>query len=263
MRAFEAVAAALYGACWGSFLNVVAHRLPREQSLLRPRSRCPRCETPIAWHDNIPVLSWLWLRGRCRRCAKPISARYPLVEASVAALTAALWLAWPGRPLWAAAAALAAGALVAVALIDWDTFLIPDELSVGLVVAGLAVSPLNPYFDPGPWGEWWRAPWWSLRGALLGFGLGWGLAAVGELWLKKEAFGGGDVKLLAGIGAWSGGVGAYDALLIGSFLGAAYALTLLARRKLERSDPIPFGPFLAAGAVFNLFRVLPFGWPLV
>lgn len=257
-----AVAAGLYGACWGSFLNVVIYRLPREQSLVRPRSRCPSCSTPIAWHDNIPVLSWLALRGRCRHCRKPVSARYPLVEATVSALTAALWLAWPGRPLWSAAAALAAGALVAVALIDWDTFLIPDELSVGLVVAGLLFSPLNPYLDPGPWGEWWRAPWWSLRGALIGFGLGWGLAAVGELWLKKEAFGGGDVKLLAGIGAWSGGVGAYDALLIGSFLGAAYALTLLARKKLDRSDPIPFGPFLAAGAVFNLFRVLPFGWPL-
>lgn len=258
----EAAAAGLYGACWGSFINVVVYRLPREQSLVRPRSRCPRCETPIAWRDNIPVLSWLRLGGRCRRCRGPIPARYPLVEACVSALTAALWLRWPGRGPWAAAAALAAGALVAVALIDWDTFLIPDELSLGLAVAGLLVSPLNPYLDPGPWGEWWRAPLWSLRGALIGFGLGWGLAAAGEFWLKKEAFGGGDVKLLAGIGAWTGGTGAYDALLLGSFLGAAYALALMARRKLERSDPIPFGPFLAAASVFNLFRVLPFGWPL-
>lgn len=263
MRTLEALAAGVYGACWGSFLNVVVHRLPRELSLLRPGSRCPSCSTPIAWRDNVPVLSWLLLRGRCRACRKPVSPRYPLVEASVALLAAGLWLRWPGRPLWAGAAALAAGALLAVALIDWDTFLIPDELSLGLLVAGLLVSPANPYLDPGPWGEWWRAPWWSLRGALIGFGLGWGLAAAGELWLKKEAFGGGDVKLLAGIGAWTGGTGAYDALLLGSFLGAGYSVVLLARGSLRRSDPIPFGPFLAAAAAFNLFRLLPFGWPLV
>ncbi len=255
--------AAAYGACWGSFLNVVIWRLPREESLVTPRSRCPKCGRAIAWFDNIPVLSWLLLRGRCRGCHKPVSWRYPLVELSVALLTAALWLRWPTRPLWSAAAAVCAGALVAVALIDWDTFLIPDELSLGLVVAGLLVSPLNPYLDAGPWGEWWRAPWWSLRGALIGFGLGWGLAVAGELWLKKEAFGGGDVKLLAGIGAWTGGVGAYDALLLGSFLGAGYSLVLLARGKLDRSDPIPFGPFLAAAALFSLFRLLPFGWPLL
>lgn len=259
----EPLAAAAYGACFGSFLNVVIHRLPREQSLLRPRSRCPRCAAPIRWFDNVPVLSWLLLRGRCRACRARISARYPLVELAMAALAAALWLRWPGRPLWAAAAALAAGALLAVALIDWDTFLIPDELSVGLALAGLLISPLNPYLDPGPAGEWWRAPWWSLRGALFGFAMGWGVAAVGELWLKQEAFGGGDVKLLAGIGAWTGMTGAYDALLLGSFLGAAYSVFLLASGRLKRRDPIPFGPFLALAAVFSLFRLLPFGWPLI
>lgn len=263
MKLFEALTAAAYGACWGSFLNVVIWRLPREESLVTPRSRCPKCARAIAWFDNIPLLSWLLLRGRCRGCRRPVSARYPLVELSMALLTAGLWLRWPHRPLWSAAAAVCAGALLAVALIDWDTFLIPDELSLGLVVAGLLISPLNPYLDPGPWGEWWLAPWWSLRGALIGFSLGWGLAAAGEWWLKKEAFGGGDVKLLAGIGAWTGGVGAYDALLLGSFLGAGYALVLLARGKLDRSDPIPFGPFLAAAAVFSLFRLLPFGWPLL
>ncbi len=263
MRIFETLAAAAYGACWGSFLNVVIHRLPREESLVRPRSRCPKCGKLIAWYDNVPMLSWALLKGRCRGCRKPVSLRYPLVELAVSLLTAALWLRWPGRPLWAAAAAVCAGALVAVALIDWDTFIIPDELSIGLVVAGLLVSPCNPYLDPGVFGEWWRAPWWSLRGALFGFALGWGLSAIGEWWLGKEAFGGGDVKLLAGIGAWTGMTGAYDALVLGSFLGALYSVVLMARGRLDRSDPIPFGPFLAAAAAFSLFRLLPFGWPLL
>ncbi|MFI5360563.1 MAG: prepilin peptidase [Elusimicrobiota bacterium] len=249
-----------FGSVYGSFLNVVIHRLPREESLVRPRSRCPRCAAPIAWFDNVPIVSWLILGGRCRRCRKPISARYPLVEAATGLLAAALWRRWALAPVWTAAAALACGALLAIALIDWDTFLIPDELSLGLVVAGVLASPLNPYLA-GAAG--WTAVLSSAWGAVFGFATGWAIAALGEWMLKKEALGGGDVKLLAGVGAWAGVTGAFDCLMIGSLLGSIYGVRLLLAGKAKRSDPIPFGPFLAAGAVFNFFRLLPLGWPLI
>lgn len=257
----EAAIAALFGSLYGSFLNVVIYRLPKEQSVVSPRSRCPHCAKPIAALDNLPVLSWLLLRGRGRCCGKPISARYPLVEAASAVLAGALWLRWGATPAFAAASILACGSLIAVALIDWDTFLIPDELSLGLALAGLAASPLNPYLDSGSFGAWWLTPFWSLRGAVLGFLVGWGVAAAGEAIFKKEAFGGGDVKLLAGIGAWTGVTGAFDALMIGSLLGSVYGVALLKLGKARRSDAIPFGPFLAAGAIFNFFKLLPLGWP--
>jgi leader peptidase (prepilin peptidase)/N-methyltransferase len=254
------VVAAVYGAVYGSFLNVVVHRLPKGESLVRPRSRCPKCGAAISWRDNVPVLSWLALGGRCRSCRAAISPRYPLVEAGMAALAAALAARWPDRPVWIAAAALAAGALLAVALIDGETFLIPDELSLGLAAAGALASGVNPCFAGG---DWRMALWWSLRGALSGLALGAAIAWGGEAALKKEALGGGDVKLLAGVGAWSGATGAFDCLLLGSLIGSVYALRLLAAGRARRSDPIPFGPFLAAGAVFNLFRILPLGWPIV
>ncbi|HAZ08476.1 MAG TPA: prepilin peptidase [Elusimicrobia bacterium] len=261
MAIFSAAVAFWLGSVYGSFLNVVIHRLPREESIVRPSSRCPRCAKPISWHDNVPILSWLALGGRCRHCRKPIATRYPLVEAAMGVLAAVLQWRWPGLAAWGAAAALACGALLAVALIDWDTFLIPDELSLGLAVAGLLFSPLNAYLDAD--GRWWLSGWWSLRGALVGFAVGWGVAAVGEAIFKKEALGGGDVKLLAGVGAWTGAVGAFDCLMIGSLLGSVYGVGLMAAGRAKRSDPIPFGPFLAAGAIFNFFHLLPFGWPLV
>jgi len=260
MATLPALAAFWLGSVYGSFLNVVVHRLPREESLVRPASRCPRCRKPIAWHDNVPILAWLLLGGRCRNCRKRISARYPLVEAATGALAAGLALRWPGDPAWLAAATLACGALLAVALIDWDTFLIPDELSLGLVAAGLLCAPINPYFSDAAWPV---ALWWSARGALAGFAMAWAIAAIGEALLKKEALGGGDVKLLAGVGAWAGATGAFDCLMLGSFAGSIYGVRLILAGRAKRSDPIPFGPFLAAGAAFNFFRLLPLGWPLL
>lgn len=260
MEYLPAVAAFWFGSVYGSFLNVVIHRLPREESLVRPRSRCPRCGKAIAWHDNVPILSWLILRGRCRRCRKAISPRYPLVEAATGALAAGLALRWPGDLRWLGGSVLACGALLAVALIDWDTFLIPDELSLGLAAAGIAFAPFNPYYAGASWP---LALWWSARGALAGFAMAWAIAAIGEALLKKEALGGGDVKLLAGVGAWTGATGAFDCLMLGSLAGSVYGVRLILAGRAKRSDPIPFGPFLAAGAAFNFFKLLPLGWPLL
>lgn len=255
-------AAALFGSLYGSFLNVVIHRLPRGESVVSPRSRCPHCGKPIAALDNLPVLSWLLLHGKGRCCRKRISPRYPLVEAATSALAAGLWLRWGATPFFAAGAVLACGALLAVALIDWDTFEIPDELSLGLAAAGLLISPLNPYLHVRG-AAWWSAPLFSLRGAACGFAMGWAVAAGGEAIFQKEAFGGGDVKLLAGIGAWTGFTGAFDSLMLGSSIGAVYGLTLLRSGKAKASDAIPFGPFLAAGAAFDFFVLLPLGWPFI
>lgn len=248
------------GACLGSFINVIAYRVPREESIVFPGSRCPRCGKPIAPYDNVPVLSWLWLRGRCRGCGKGISPRYPAVEALTAVLSLALWLRWEDQPLWALLSVLASAALLAISLIDWDTGFIPDILSFGLIAAGILSAPVNPLLAAT---TWFGAVSSSLLGAAAGFVICWLTAEAGKRIFGKEAMGMGDVILLCGIGAWTGGVGAYDSLLIGSFLGAVYGVGRVARGSLRMSDPVPFGPFLAAGAVFCFFCLLPLGFPFI
>jgi leader peptidase (prepilin peptidase)/N-methyltransferase len=249
------------GACLGSFVNVLIHRLPNDESIVWPPSRCPRCRKGIAFYDNVPLLSWLLLAGRCRRCHGAISPRYPLVELAVACLALGLWRRWGAEsPAWAALAAVAAGALVAVALIDWDTFLIPDELSLGLLVLGLCAAPLNPCFGDVPA---WKSFFYALRGGAAGFALCYATAWFGERLFGREAMGGGDIKLLAAVGAWSGALGAFNCLMLGSLVGSIYGVALLARGGAKRSDPIPFGPFLSAGAVFGLFVRLPPGFPFL
>lgn len=250
------------GLCLGSFINVVIHRLPKEQSLWFPRSHCPRCRKLIAFYDNIPVLSFLWLGGRCRRCGGRISWRYPLVEAALGALSWGLWRRWSGEPAWACLTVAAAAALVAVAFIDWDTFIIPDELSLGLLALGMLVAPFNPLFAQA----WWSGAWYgrvldAFVGGATGFLICWITATIGERLFKREALGGGDVKLLAAVGAWSGALGAFDCMLVGSFLGAIYGLSRMARGTLKRYEPMPFGPFLSAAALINFFHVIPFGFP--
>ena len=264
LAASPSCAAALWvfwvGACLGSFVNVVAYRLPKGQSLVRPRSRCTHCRRLIAFYDNIPVFSWFWLRGRCRHCRGPISPRYPAVEFAVGALALGLWLRWGGQPWWAAAAVLACAALTAVALIDWDTFLIPDELSLGLLAAGWLCAPWNPLLAAAG-ARWDVGLWASARGSLAGFAICWLTAEVGERIFGREAMGGGDIKLLAAVGAWGGALGAFDCLMIASVLGSLYGVIRMARGTLRRSEPIPFGPFLSAGAAFNFFCLLPLGFP--
>lgn len=247
----------LFGLVVGSFLNVCIHRMPKDRSLWAPRSHCPRCKTPIAGYDNIPVLSYLVLGGRCRRCRRSISARYPAVELLTALIFAGLARRWPQDPLWAAVAAAACAALIVVAFIDWDTFLIPDILSVGLVVSGIVLSPLNPLVGATAGAR----VGFSIAGAAAGFAICWSVAAAGEWMFKKEAMGGGDVKLLAGVGAWTGALGAFDCLVVASLFGSLYGGALLLTRRLKRQDPIPFGPFLSAAAIVNFFYLLPFGFP--
>lgn len=204
------------GACLGSFLNVVIARVPAGRSLVRPGSSCPRCGTPIVWYDNVPLLSWLLLRGKCRTCAQPISARYPLVELLTALLLFVVWRRFGATPAALGYAALVC-ALVALTWIDLDTWLLPHQITWPLLGGGL-VSPLwNPalrWIDAG-------------LGAAIGFAAFAAIALFGEKVLKKETMGWGDVWLLAAIGAWLGTAALLPVILLAAIQGAVAGVTLL------------------------------------
>ena len=227
------VIAGLIGAAVGSFLNVCIVRLPEGESIVRPASRCPRCELPIRPRDNLPVLSWLLLRGRCRSCRGRISIQYPLVEST----TALLWIAAVGRfgISWQAlSSAVFFSLLLAISLTDARTYTIPDELSLGGLVIGLALA-----FAPGG-----ISPVRAVAGAALGFGLLWLVAVVGERVLRKPAMGGGDIKMLAMMGAFLGPGG----VLLSLFLGALFGTVIFGPISLRTGKLVPFGVFLALGA---------------
>jgi leader peptidase (prepilin peptidase)/N-methyltransferase len=232
-----AVAAVLIGLVIGSFLNVVIARVPERRSLVHPRSSCPGCGTMIAWYDNIPILSFLALRGRCRACAMPIPWRYPLVEAVTGALFLAAYAAF-GPTLDAAVAAVLLAALVAITVIDLQCQIIPDVISLPGILAGCLANVATG-----------RVPWVD---SLLGIVVGGGLFMVIIL-ASGGGMGGGDMKLGAMLGAFLGWKVVLVAVFAAVILGGSLALGLLASGKRGRKDPIPFGPFLAAGGAAGLF----------
>ncbi|HOW88931.1 MAG TPA: prepilin peptidase [Elusimicrobiales bacterium] len=242
----------LIGLALGSFLNVCISRLPQGLSIVRPRSRCPGCLAPISFYDNIPVLSFILLRGRCRHCSAGISWRYPAVELFTGAAALALFLKWGGQPLWAAAALAASCLLIAAAVMDLETMTISDVFSVGLAAVGLLSSPVNPYFS----GAVWERLLSSVGGAVFGAFIVWVMSLLGRKIYGKEAVGEGDILLLAGIGALTGWEGAVSALIMASFFGSLYGLVLMAAKRVKRLDPVPFGPFLSLGALINLYSLV-------
>jgi leader peptidase (prepilin peptidase)/N-methyltransferase len=233
------------GACVGSFLNVVVWRLPRGESVVTPRSRCPGCKQPIPAWANLPLLSYVALRGRCRACGTRISLRYPLIEALTGALFAALLVAHgPSARLlveWALAAAL-----VAVIFIDIDHHIIPNSITLPGVALGLLLALFAPELGT------------SFRDALLGVlvigGALWALSAGYERLRGQIGLGMGDVKLMAMLGAFLGLQGALGALLIGSLAGIAYGGVMIAAKGTGRYTHIPFGPALALGGLVFLFQ---------
>jgi len=237
--------AILLGAVIGSFLNVVIVRLPRNESLVMPPSRCPACGTELHWFDNIPVLSFLALRGRCRECGAPISWRYPIVETGTAALfTLAAWRSTSLADLVIAWLFLAA--LVAVTVIDLEHQIILDRITLPGIAVGFVTSFLGT-----------RVSWLdSLLGILAGGGI---LFAV--IVVSSGGMGGGDMKLGAMMGAFLGYKLALLALFLAVILGGAVALALLSTGIRRRKDPIPFGPFLAvASAVAMLWGEACVAW---
>lgn len=253
----------MLGAVVGSYLNVVAYRLPRGISTTLPRSRCPTCLAPIRpWH-NVPVLGWVLLLGRCRHCRRPVSFRYPAVEAFTGVLFVFVFRRFD-RPVDMLVGAGFAAAMVALALIDFDVYLLPDAITLPGLVLGLAMQP------------WLH--WASMRDALIGAAAGGGaLWLVGRVWWLArgvEGMGFGDVKMLAMVGAFLGWQGALMTLIVASFLGTIVGGTLLLARRVRFGSRLPFGVFLAIGALTTLLwaqdlahlylrTVLRWRWPSV
>ncbi len=233
LQAILWIYAGLLGAAIGSFLNVAIYRLPEGESVVSPRSRCPQCSTAIGWRDNIPVVSYVLLRGRCRTCNVPISVQYPLIELA----TAAIWLAAAvryGLSWQALSTAIFLTLLLGIALTDARTYTIPDEFSLG----GLAIGLL---FSLAPGGITF---WQALAGAALGFGLLWIVGIAGEWLAGKPAMGGGDIKMIAMVGAFLGPAG----VLLTIFGGALIGTLIFGPISWRSGKLVPFGIFLALGA---------------
>lgn len=249
--------ASLVGLALGSFLNVVITRLPRGEQVVSGRSRCPHCRTPLAWRDNLPLLSYFWLRGRCRFCGTPISLRYPLVELAAGLLAAALWWRFPASLLLLAYGPFC-GALLALSAIDLEHRLLPDALTLPGIALGLVLAPV---LTPLTFLE--VAAGAAVGGALF-YGIGW---IYGRL-TGRKGMGGGDVKLMALIGAFLGIWSLPFVIFLSAALGslAGVGLVLITgnwRQGGWRVAAIPYGPFLAAAAVLYLLghqELLRFFW---
>ena len=269
LEALDALALGLLGLLVGSFLNVVIHRLPKMMelrwaaecaeaqrtedagvdnetaprfNLMVPRSRCPHCGHAIQWFENIPVISYLVLKGRCRACDAGISVRYPAVELVCAALFA--WCGWQWGLTWTGLAWSGfAAAVLALACIDWDTTLLPDDITLPLLWAGLCASALN------------------LSGTTLTDALWGSVAGYLSLWLVywafklatgKEGMGYGDFKLFAAIGAWLGWQALIPVILMSSVIGAVVGIAIKVFSQLREGGYVPFGPFLALAALTGM-----------
>jgi len=247
---FAYVAVCLLGAVIGSFLNVCIHRLPARASVVRPSSHCPTCHAPIAPYDNVPILSFLFLKGRCRACHAPISVQYPLVEAANA-VGYGLIFWWFGAGWPAAAYAVLFSALLVITGIDLAHQIIPDMITLPGILLGLAcaatILPIS-LTD-------------SILGILVGGGILWVIAWGSPYLFGKEGMGGGDIKLLAMIGAFLGWQSTLLTIMVGAMAGSLIGISLMALQLLRRDQYLPFGPFLAFGAlVALLFHQDIFAW---
>ncbi|MBC7387116.1 MAG: prepilin peptidase [Cryobacterium sp.] len=232
----------------GSFLNVVIARLPERKSLSKPRSHCPKCGYPLRWFDNIPVLSYLFLRGKCRSCSAPISVRYPVVELLTGLLFLTVKLRFGFTPLLFVRDFPFVAILIAITFIDLETRLIPDPLNFG----GLAIGLATAYFTPGI-----GLPL-SIGGAALGFLFFYGIAWFYQWRTGRAGMGGGDIKFLAMIGAFLGPFGVMTTVFMSSVLGTVLGLSYawIMRKKSGGSESLmkvslPFGPFLVIGALYS------------
>ena len=248
MDIFIIIVAVVFGLIIGSFLNVCIYRIPLNHSVAFPPSHCFKCGTKIKWYDNVPVLSYIILGGKCRKCKDKISIQYPLVEMVTGVLTG--MFVWRyGVTLWTAGALVAVYSLIILSVIDMKTMTIPDRFSLGLIVLGLLVCFVNPNFHGTPLQMFLQ----SLLGGAVGFGGLFLVAVLGTLLFKKEAMGGGDIKLMGGVGTLLGWQGVIMTLMIGSAAGLVYSVYLMINKKATRESLIPFGPFLSFGALVNLF----------
>jgi leader peptidase (prepilin peptidase) / N-methyltransferase len=232
------VFAFIFGAIVGSFLNVCICRVPQGKSIVRPGSHCPACNHSISFYDNIPFFSYLLLKGRCRHCGTAISPRYLVVELLTALLFLALYRTFgltSELGVYMAFVAL----LIVISFIDLDLQIIPDVLSLGGLLLGLALSFVRTPFSYKQ----------GFLGVLLGGGILFLIAAGYQFFAKREGMGGGDIKLLAMIGAFCGIQGVIFTLVVGSFAGALVGIPLMLAKEKDTKYAVPFGPFLSLGAI--------------
>lgn len=255
----------VYGSVVGSFLNVVIWRLPRDLSLVRPPSHCTSCGYQLRAWDNIPLITWLLYRGKCRKCSARISSRYFWIELLTGLMWVALYLRF-GWSLEFAQYAAVVSAMIAVFAIDLELYIIPDQLWIFMALIGFAADAAGLVFKlrEFPWEGflWLPVPFTGglelpLPHSVVGFlaygGLVLGVGILGEMMFKKEAMGGGDVKLTAAIGANIGVVYGLVSFFIAAAVGAVAGILLLSLQRKQRLDEIPFGPMLVAGAVIMIF----------
>ena len=231
-----------FGAIFGSFANVVIIRLPKDESIILPSSHCIKCNYKIPWFHNIPILSWFVLLGRCANCKIKISFRYPLVETIMAFGFLALYV-HHGFNLYFFEHALLFFGLVTVSFIDLDHMIIPDSFSLG----GIGIGLLGSYFNEG------RGVLSSFLGVLMGGGFLWAVAYLYYVWRKQEGMGGGDIKLLAWIGAVLGWKSIPFVILSSSIIGSIVGLYVSIKSEKGLTAAIPFGPYLALGAILYIF----------
>ena len=232
----------IFGLIVGSFLNVCIYRLPRSKSIILPSSFCPSCEKPIKFYDNIPIVSYIFLRGKCRHCGIRISPRYPIVE-FITAFLFFLFFRQFGISFELLATLLFVSLLIVISFIDFDFQIIPDVLSLGGIVAGFILAffrtPIFFYSD-------------ALYGILVGGGILFAIAYGYQLITKREGMGGGDIKLLGMIGAFCGLKGVLFSLMSGSIIGTIVGIPLMLIKGKDTKYAIPFGPFLSLGALLFL-----------
>ncbi len=230
------------GACVGSFLNVCICRLPKGRSVVYPGSACPQCGHRLAWWENIPLVSYFILKAKCHKCGKNIPLQYPIVEALSGVLALALWIKF-GLSIELAIYSPFLASLLVITFIDLEHKIIPDVLSLSGILLGIACSFLNPDL------EWYD----SIFGVILGGGILY-VIAVGYLLLaKKEGMGGGDIKLLAMIGAYLGWSAVPLVIFLSAAVGSVIGVALILIRRGDRNSAIPYGPFLSGAAVVALF----------
>jgi leader peptidase (prepilin peptidase)/N-methyltransferase len=231
-----------FGLIWGSFFNVCIYRLPLDQSLWRRGSHCTKCDRPIPWRWNIPVLAYVWLRGRCGFCREPISLQYPIIELVSGLLFLILFLRFGASPRFLAYTVFSSSLLV-LSVIDLHHRIIPDEISLSGIVLGFLCSF---FLGDISWKE-------SLLGIVFGGGIFFSIAYLYERFTGREGLGGGDVKLLAMLGAWLGVESILIIVILSSAVGSLFGILLMIFRRRNLQTAIPFGPFLAAAGFFYLF----------
>lgn len=239
----------MLGACVASFLNVVIWRAPRGESVVFPPSHCPKCSSRIRWWQNIPILSWLALRGKCANCKMPISPRYILIELLGALLFVAAFWKWQGSIetifMWIWIALMIAGSFI-----DFDHKLLPDFTTVGGMVLGLIYGAILSYFEKS-----YIPLMWSGIGLALGFGMLWLIRFLGTLAFKREAMGLGDVFLMGAVGALFGPISVLAVLILSSVFGSVVGLTMVAlsKARLGKFVEIPFGPYICFSCLIWMF----------